>query len=126
HRVFNNSSFKEGGRFYGGWWQNVPKDFRRYIRINRKPTVEIDYSGHHLRILYAMEKAKMPRDMYHIEESGFSRDEIKLGILMVLNAKNKVEALYASRKKGIRQAARLFSLLEEHYSPISHHFYTGI
>ena len=25
YRVFNNSSFDQGGRFYGGWWQNIPK-----------------------------------------------------------------------------------------------------
>ena len=23
-RIFSNGSFKEGGRFYRGWWQNVP------------------------------------------------------------------------------------------------------
>lgn len=25
HRVFNNGSWDQGGRFYGGWWQNMPK-----------------------------------------------------------------------------------------------------
>ena len=24
-RIFNNGSFQQGGRFYGGWWQNIPK-----------------------------------------------------------------------------------------------------
>ena len=23
-RIFSNNSFKDGGRFYGGWWQQVP------------------------------------------------------------------------------------------------------
>jgi hypothetical protein len=25
-RIFSNGSFKEGGRFYRGWWQNVPSE----------------------------------------------------------------------------------------------------
>ena len=22
-RIFNNGTFEEGGRFYGGWWQRI-------------------------------------------------------------------------------------------------------
>ena len=28
-RIFSNGSFKEGGRFYRGWWQNVPSEYRK-------------------------------------------------------------------------------------------------
>jgi hypothetical protein len=54
YRVFNNSSFKQGGRFYGAWWQSVPREYRGLIRINGKPTVELDYRAIHPRILYAL------------------------------------------------------------------------
>ena len=27
-RVFNRGSFQMGGRFYGGWWQNIPSAYR--------------------------------------------------------------------------------------------------
>ncbi|MBW2366981.1 MAG: hypothetical protein JRH15_03750 [Deltaproteobacteria bacterium] len=47
-RVFNNGSFEQGGRFYGGWWANLPRDCRKYIRINGKDVVECDYSGYHI------------------------------------------------------------------------------
>lgn len=32
-RIFNNASWKEGGRFYGGWWQLVPSFFRSKIYL---------------------------------------------------------------------------------------------
>ena len=35
YRPFNNGSFEEGGRFYGGWWQSVPKEFRPSITIRQ-------------------------------------------------------------------------------------------
>ena len=54
-RVFNNQSWKQGGRFYGGWWQWIPSQLRKNIIIQGKPTIEIDYSAMHIVILYAME-----------------------------------------------------------------------
>jgi len=41
-RIFNNKSFSDGGRFYGGWWQRIDSKFRKDIRMNNSPTVEID------------------------------------------------------------------------------------
>lgn len=60
HRVFNNGSFEQGGRFYGPWWHNLPNnpdndEYRKYITINQKPTVEVDFSGMHPSILYGKE-----------------------------------------------------------------------
>ena len=52
HRVFNHGSFEYGGRFYGPWWQTAPKEVRKQILINGKPTVELDYSAQHIHILY--------------------------------------------------------------------------
>ena len=43
-RIFSNGSFEQGGRFYRGWWQQVPKDLRRYITVDGKKTCEYDYS----------------------------------------------------------------------------------
>jgi hypothetical protein len=55
-RIFNNGSFEQGGRFYGGFWQNIPREYRKFIRINYKEIVELDYSGLHINMLYAMKK----------------------------------------------------------------------
>lgn len=53
-RIFNNSTFNQGGRFYGGWWQNIPSSLREKIIINRDYTIETDYSGLHIYLLYAL------------------------------------------------------------------------
>lgn len=63
-RVFNNSSWDQGGRFYGGWWQNMPKALRPYILIDRKRTIEIDYSGIHPAMLLAEAGCDIPDDPY--------------------------------------------------------------
>lgn len=53
YRVFNDGDWDSGGRFYGAWWQSVPKAYRRFIVIDDKPTVELDYSGLHAAMLFA-------------------------------------------------------------------------
>lgn len=55
-RIFSRGRLDYGGRFYGGWWQAVPKAYRPLIGINCERTVELDYSGMALSCLYAMER----------------------------------------------------------------------
>ena len=43
-RIFNGD-FKNGGRFYGPWWLNIPSELRQFITINNNKTVEYDYSS---------------------------------------------------------------------------------
>jgi hypothetical protein len=52
HRVFNRSDFDLGGRFYGSYWQNIPKAERKLITLGGKETVEHDYAALHIRLLY--------------------------------------------------------------------------
>lgn len=66
YRVFVNNSWNQGGRFYGGWWQGVPSEYRQYIQIEGKRTVEWDYSAIHPSILYAKAGLVRPNDAYDI------------------------------------------------------------
>jgi hypothetical protein len=85
-RVFNNGSWEDGGRFYGGWWQAIPKKYRRHIQIEGKQTVEWDYSSIHPTILYAMEGHPAPSDAYDIPEwDSEHRDLIKTTFNQLLN-----------------------------------------
>ena len=43
-RIFSEGRFDRGGRFYRGWWQNVPSEYRPYISISGKKTCEYDFS----------------------------------------------------------------------------------
>jgi hypothetical protein len=66
-RIFSRDSMKQGGRFYGGWWQFIPKKYRVHITINYLPTVEVDYSGLHPLMMYHLDGLTPPDgDMYDI------------------------------------------------------------
>lgn len=61
-RVFGRGSFEMGGRFYGGWWQNIPSAYRSVITINGYRTIEADYSQFHPNILYHLHQAELTGD----------------------------------------------------------------
>ena len=63
-RVFSRGSFECNGRYYGGWWQSCPKAYRKHIRINRQPTIEVDYSAMHPMILSAEKGIQLEEDPY--------------------------------------------------------------
>lgn len=64
YRVFNNNDWAQGGRFYGAWWISIPSHLRRYILIDGKRTVEVDYSGIHAAMLFALAGKDIPADPY--------------------------------------------------------------
>ena len=65
-RIFARGQMNLGGRFYGGWWQNIPKDYRRYITINGCQTVEVDFSTLHPTLLFLENKLDPPADFYDL------------------------------------------------------------
>ena len=64
YRQFNNNSFDDGGRLFGGCWINFPKELRHKITINGKPTVELDIAGCLIRMLYHLDKIDYQDDPY--------------------------------------------------------------
>lgn len=90
YRVFNNRSFDQGGRFYGGWWQHAKKHLRRCITIDGQPTVEADFKGLHPAILFAMNGLTIPPDPYAlvpgVAENDILRPFAKTTFLALLNA----------------------------------------
>lgn len=65
-RTFNNSSFTQGGRFFGGAWQSIRGDYRRYLTIDGNKTVELDYSGFVTRAIYHFNDMHYDKDPYQI------------------------------------------------------------
>ena len=59
-RIFNNSRWDEGGRYYGGWWQRCPKTYRENIVFDGVGTAEIDFSGIHI-VIFMPKKASITR-----------------------------------------------------------------
>jgi hypothetical protein len=91
HRVFNNDSWTQGGRFYGAWWMDCPKILRKYIVIDGCSSVELDYSGMHIHLLYAIEGinyAAAGEDAYTID--GYpNRGLNKYILLIAINAESE-------------------------------------
>lgn len=90
YRVFNNGSFDQGGRFYGGWWQHAKKHLRRCITIDGHQTIEADFKGLHPAILFAKHGLAIPEDPYAlvpgIADNDTLRGHAKTTFLALLNA----------------------------------------
>ena len=101
--IFNNSSWDIGGRLYatntrGISYQSIPSDLRKTILINGKETVEIDYSGLHVSMLYAMKVKRAPQDPYDFVSPEY-RPLAKYAVLMMLNASNEREVVFNLEKR---------------------------
>ena len=96
-RIYARGQTNKGGRFYRGWWQHVPSDIRRHILIDGNKTVEIDYSGMSMRLLYASEGIELDlnTDVYNlgydnwIGEKDPRRPIIKTYVNAVFNDENE-------------------------------------
>jgi hypothetical protein len=110
-RIFSNKSFKDGGRFYGGWWQHVPNrqvKWRSNIWINNKRTTEIDFAGIHIVFLYAKKKIdywnEIAKDPYDLSAYGYAIDAklrqlLKVVLLTSINCKKgKTKDLTVAKK----------------------------
>lgn len=127
YRVFNNGSFNQGGRFYGGWWEGIPSGYRQYITINQKGTVEIDYSGFHPRMLYALEGTDMgTRDPYVIDGIDNDRDLGKETFTKLLNGDKQLKKpeQFDEDKVGMKWKDFLVRM-EQHHDSIKHYFRKG-
>jgi hypothetical protein len=78
-RIFNNGSFRQGGRLYGGFWQDMPKDARkRHLQIEGESVSEIDYKQVSMRLLYALAGMPPPsEDIYDFSKDGYGREGVK-------------------------------------------------
>lgn len=133
YRVFNNGSWEQGGRFYGGWWIALAKELRPYIIINGSRTVELDYKCMHPRLCYHLEGIACPpdADLYAIPglTQGGMRDLVKKAFSQLINAEAgaKIRAPGESKTilpKGMKWSDLLVRI-EEYHAPIRKWFRNG-
>ena len=138
-RIYNNGTFEDGGRFYGGFWQNIPKEWRMRIRIDGQPIVEHDYSGLHINLLYAQENKQPEGDPYSLNHKLYSDEELrpylKTLLLIMLNCRNEKQVLNAVRN-AVQWDTQLWqfnnynhqefiTLLTNKHKPIGKYLYSG-
>lgn len=86
-RIFTNKSFESGGRFYRGWWQNVPKHYRQFITIDGKKTREFDFSQLNPNMIYDRHNLDLgSEDAYDRVLDGKHRDIVKQAFNAMLQA----------------------------------------
>lgn len=141
-RIFSDLKFSRGGRFYGGWWQNIPEDLRARIIIDRFYTAEYDFSGYHIYLLYAKEGINfrdLQKDAYIYPKSN---DPHKLRIiykhllLCAINAEDRKlclrathQEIYKGKKRNpekypevIPNLGELLNSFKDYHQPITKYF----
>ncbi len=91
HRVFNRGNFESGGRFYGSFFQSMGD--RHRLTLNGQPTVEVDFAGMHIAMLYEEVGKAMPADPYDLHD--WPRHQAKLALLIIINAPTHTSAVRA-------------------------------
>jgi hypothetical protein len=125
-RIFNNGSFEQGGRFYGGWWQSVPSDLRRMIQICGEATIELDFKALHPTILYGRRGEMFAGDPYTVVP-GSNRQHAKLALNAMLNAKNRrIRKPDGFDDESTISWSHLQREILEAHRPIAEQFYTGV
>ncbi len=127
-KIFSNSSWSENGRFYGGWWQRIPKQWRSKIYINDMPTIEDDYSSLHPILLYAQKgidynklKKGDPYDVAKIDviDPEIKRKIVKTLFLTAINAKDE-KSCFQAVKSELQMEVPYFKFTFENLRSILH------
>ena len=133
----HNKDFTRGGRLYTSGlhhFQGLEGRKRRRLTINGEPVVELDFSGYHPHLLYAMEGLQLKVDPYDLgaaTEHPVGRKFAKIAFQCLLNAENWTEAESAvnnlARKHGeiptleelgLYPARRMLKRLARRHNPI--------
>jgi hypothetical protein len=102
-RVFYRGDWNLGGRFHGGFWQQINEDWRSQILINDQPTVEQDFSGLHINLAYGLKQQRPPDEDPYILDLMFEVDPkvqrkwVKGLTLVAINAADEESAYLAFR-----------------------------
>ncbi len=130
-RIFNNGSWLEGGRLYGGFWETMPRELRfGHLSLDGELVANVDFGQLYLRLAYHKAHRKPDgADLYDILGDGSHR----AGFKRLINAmlfKTKPLRGWPDRVKAempegmsLRQAC---SAVETRHAPIAHLYHTGL
>jgi hypothetical protein len=118
-RVFNGEG---GGRFYGGFWQQLPKEDRLKLKLDGESVVELDFVALHPAIAYSLTGHLLAFDPYLIE--GCDRKDVKKAFLVLFNCRDRKQAINTIRSEFyVKGAADLLHRIEEEHPLIADCFY---
>lgn len=77
-RIFNNGTWKHGGRLAGGFWMSMERSQREDIRIDGERVADVDYRQLFPRLAYVRAGQPQPDgDIYDVFGNGTGRDGCK-------------------------------------------------
>ncbi|WP_432472351.1 hypothetical protein [Amphritea sp. HPY] len=138
-RIYNQNSWKLGGRLYEHAWQNLPKIVRAQLQSNGSEMIERDYSGLHMNMAYAMVTgAVCPSYPYDYTAYGLDlalfKPLMKVATLIVYNCDNvnkamrainmKIRELPAELRKQV-SGKKVLKMIQEKHQAISNLFCSG-
>lgn len=136
-RIFNNGVWTDGGRFFDGYWETMPKD-ERFERL-RIATVEspegeriinVDFGQLFPSLAYAMQDLPRPDvDLYEVRGDGKQRDGFKKLLNALLFATQPMTRWPTDTASEFPPGTKLQAVLAEiasYHEPIAHLFGTGI
>ncbi len=78
--------FDLGGRLFGGWWQDLPRERRAAIRINGEPIADLDFASMFLRLAYREAGIAPPDGDLYAVVPGFSDPRWRDGVKKIVSA----------------------------------------
>jgi len=129
-RCFNNGSFEQGGRLFGGFWMPMPKVKRRGILIQGAPTITLDFGQMNARILYGI----AGHDYIGVDAYTIPRfEEYRDGVKAVFNAMLHRTTPMTKKPRGVAELFHKTVHIKEittgiimAHRPIADLFYRGI
>ena len=144
--VYHDLALSLGGRMYGAFYQQIPSEVRGELLIDKRPTVERDFSACFGRLLYnhpGYEGKEYMDDPYAVDNAldflglrGITYDSsriiIKLAFQCMLNNTSRHDAIRAlnwnddlNKKStlGYHNCKKIVTMIEDHHPDIKKHFY---
>ena len=131
HRIFTER-WSSGGRWYGPFWQSLPGNIRRCLRLNGEAVFEADYRACHLRLLCAQAGVDLPFDEVGYDPyalPGIPRRHVKISLQILLNAETRASARGAIVGRlhiGHTEADKLMKKLRSHWPGLERYWSSGV
>ena len=136
-RVFNNGSWLEGGRLFGGFWERMRREDRfRLLRIcsakhpDGEEIANVDFSQLFPRLAYLRANTRAPaEDLYGLIDVGKSRDGYKKLVNALLFARGRLLRWPEETLRLFPEGTKLrdvVSRIRKAHAPIAPLFGTGI
>ncbi|MFK5599786.1 hypothetical protein ACFZ8E_22700 [Methylobacterium sp. HMF5984] len=135
-RTFNNGTFMEGGRLWGGFWETMRRGDRfRLLRIGstKHPEGErvcnVDFRALNPTLCYVLESLPIPEDdLYDIRGDGSDRAGFKVLMSAMLFAQRRLTQLPSEARAKFPPGTAtkdVVAAIERRHAPIAHRFWTG-